>query len=225
VLQSAYKNWYRLMVSYLSSVPGESIEYGSGCGNFKEYHPIALASDLHWEKWLDLCADALHPPIKSNSLANIIMIDVLHHLPNPLVFFRQTAKILKQGGRIILIEPFPSLFSLPVYRKFHPEPFIIDPEYCKRFLDPSLVAETENQAIAYLLFFRQFQEIENYIGLHYSVITKKKIGWLLYPLSGGFSHAAFIPNFMIPLCQVVERCLAPLVHLFAFRCYVVLEKR
>jgi 2-polyprenyl-3-methyl-5-hydroxy-6-metoxy-1,4-benzoquinol methylase len=32
-------------------------------------------------------------------------VDVLHHLEFPVVFFREAARVLRPGGRVLMVEP------------------------------------------------------------------------------------------------------------------------
>jgi len=162
ILRDIYTSWYRQIQKDLSCTPHKTIELGAGGGNFKEYKSDVIASDIEFCPWLDTCFDAHFLPFKDGSVGNIIMIDVLHHLADPVGFFHEANRVLEKGGRIVLIEPYPTLFSLFVYRRFHPEPFIMDINY---FDSPSVSPGSSasnhrkdpweaNQAAAYLLFFK-----------------------------------------------------------------------
>jgi SAM-dependent methyltransferase len=35
--------------------------------------------------------------------ANVVMVDVLHHLEFPAVFFRDVARVLRPGGRVLMV--------------------------------------------------------------------------------------------------------------------------
>jgi len=153
------------------------------------------------------------------------MIDVLHHLQKPLDFFKQAHQVLKPGGRIILIEPFPSPFSLIVYKLFHLEPFI----FHQNIFSTNLSKKTKqpwdsNQAIAYLLFYKHFKKFKKIYGKKLKTIKKQKFSFLLYPLSGGFENKQLVPDWLFILVNITEKLLTPFRGLIAFRCYLVLQK-
>ena len=50
------------------------------------------------------------------------MIDVLHHLHSPVLFFEEASKVLEVGGRIVLVEPAITRISSFFYKYFHSEP-------------------------------------------------------------------------------------------------------
>ena len=54
--------------------------------------------------------------------ANIVMVDVLHHVEFPLSFLREAQRVLRSGGRIIMVEPAITLGSTLFYRLLHQEP-------------------------------------------------------------------------------------------------------
>ncbi len=233
ILRVIYEGWYRWILKDLAAGRGQTIELGAGSGNFKEFKPEVIASDITPRPWLDICFDAHHMPFLNNHGSNIIMIDVLHHLADPIGFFQEAARVLEQGGRVILLEPFPSPFSLFIYRRFHPEPFIMDMDYLKTRTNdnPGNLKKDPwdaNQAVAYLLFYKAHGKFLHLLDQRYhssfKLIKRKRLGCILYPASGGFENNALIPDWAIPLFKVLEILLTPFRWLLAFRCYVVLEK-
>ncbi len=220
MLRLIYREWYEKINQDLQS--GKTLELGSGTGNFKQFNPKIISSDIVACEWLDLRIDAHKIPFPANSLANIVMIDVFHHLGKPGRFFQEAYRVLKPGGRIILLEPFPSPVSLLVYRLFHPEPFIFNID---AFTDRKKRQPWDsNQALAYLLFFKQLKKIQRLFAGRFRLISREKFSFLLYPLSGGFEHRQLIPERLIPLTKIFERLLSPFRDILAFRCYIVLEK-
>jgi len=174
---------------------------------------------------LDQCIDAHQIPFSKNSLGNIVMIDVLHHLRDPLRFFQEAYRVLKREGKIILIEPFPSPFSLLVYKLFHPEPFIFNVDVFSRQKSQHHKQPWEsNQAIPYLLFFKHLDKFKQMFGSNLKLVKRQKFSFLLYPLSGGFENKQLIPDWLFPLAKIIEKLLFPLGSLLAFRCYLVLQK-
>jgi len=224
ILRVVYQTWYSWIVNGLSTVHGAVLEIGAGSGNFKEYLPAAISSDIEACQWVDVCHDAHYLPFREASISNIVMIDVLHHLADPVGFFHAAFKALAPGGKIFLIEPFPSPVSGIVYRKFHPEPFIMDVDYFTGARDMAKHPWEANQAIAYLLFFKHAKKMQVAMQEKFRITERRRISVFLYPLSGGFENRQLIPDALIVVAQLLEVLLAPFRFLMAFRCYVVLEK-
>ena len=53
------------------------------------------------------CASLLRLPIRSGAVDVIVAIEVLEHILNPGLFFRECLRVLKTGGRLILTTPNP----------------------------------------------------------------------------------------------------------------------
>lgn len=221
LLREVYSEYYARIVHDLS--PGKTLEIGSGTGNFKEYYPKVITSDIERLPGIDMQIDAHNLPFKPNSLGNIVMIDTLHHLADPVVFLKNAVKTLKSGGRVIMVEPFPSWVSLMVYKKFHKETFIFDKDYFQP-QKRDKKAWDSNQAIPYLLFFKHRNKFEEHLGNALSILKAEKTSLFLYPLSGGFEGPQLIPNFLIPIIRVGEKLAYMFRDILAFRCYVVIEK-
>ena len=223
LLREIYYGWYQKIIKDL--IPGKTVELGSGSGNFKEYKPDIISSDINPQPWLDMTFDAHQMPFKNGELSNVIMIDVFHHLQNPLNFLNEAHRVLKREGRIIMLEPFPSPFSLFIYRRFHPEPFIFNIDYfSKNFKSQNKTPWESNQAIPYLFFFKHRTKFENIFNKKLKIIKSEKLSFLLYPLSGGFENKQLIPNCFIPIIALAEKLLIPLKNFLAFRYYITLEK-
>lgn len=225
ILREAYADWYRAIVEDLHDDGGPTIEIGGGSGNFKQYKRDIIATDIEPCPWLNICHDAHCMPFRSGTVSNLVMVDVLHHLADPIAFLEEARRVVKKGGRILMVEPYPSPFSVLVYRLFHPEPFLMDVDYFEERKTREKDPWDSNQAIPYLLFFKHQEKFVRRYGAVVSIVKRKRISFILYPASGGFSYNSYIPDFLIPLLKLAERLLKPFGWLLAFRCYIVLERK
>lgn len=226
IIRLIYTEWYRMILEDLSTTGGKTVELGAGSGNFKEFKPDVISADIEPREWLDMSFDAHFMPFGDNSISNIVMIDVLHHLSNPVKFLKEALRVLNVNGRLVILEPYPSLFSLMVYRKFHPEPFIFNADYFRKIDEVELKDPWDsNQAIAYLLFYDGIEKFKQMFSGKFKVVRKQRMSCILYPVSGGFENKALIPDFLIPVFRLLEFLFIPLRRWFAFRTYVVLEKK
>lgn len=85
IIRRLYTKWYGLIQECLR--PGKTLELGGGSGNLNDFLPEAITSDIVFAPWLDAVIDAHAIPFKEESLDNIVLFDVLHHLAAPAVFF------------------------------------------------------------------------------------------------------------------------------------------
>src|SRR5262249_24833903 len=78
VVRAVYDDFYRRPAD--ASRPGPTIELGGGIGNLKQRLTDVIATDIQWAPWLDCVADAQGLPFADECAANIVMVDVLHHV-------------------------------------------------------------------------------------------------------------------------------------------------
>jgi SAM-dependent methyltransferase len=225
ILRIIYEEWYKKIIDNLSKAEGKILELGAGSGNFKDYMPGVISADIENCDWLDMCFDAHQMPFENDTIANIVLVDVLHHLYNPVKFLKETGRVLKSGGRLLMLEPFPSAFSLFIYKKFHPEPFIFDVDYFSMNELKTKDPWDSNQAIPFLIFFKNADKFNESFGDVFKIIKKEKLSFILYPASGGFENKSFIPDSLIPVFRGLETVLSPFKDFLAFRCFIVIEKK
>ncbi|HEY7242360.1 MAG TPA: methyltransferase domain-containing protein [Xanthobacteraceae bacterium] len=205
--------------------PGLTIEIGGGIGNLKERLTDVIATDIQPAPWLDCVTDAQRLPFASGRIANIVMVDVLHHLQSPLMFFREAARVLEGGGRVLMIEPAITWCSTLLYRLFHHEPVrtSVDPlaeEIPLSGRDPY----DANQAVPTLIATRHRARF-------HLLVPELRIGrveWFAlaaYPLSGGFKPWSLIGPAAARRLLAIERAIEPVLgRWMAFRMMLTVER-
>src|SRR5262249_27105312 len=156
-----------------------------------------------------------------DSIDNIVMQDVLHHVPYPLAFFAEAQRVLRPGGRIVMTEPYASLFFRFVCKFAHPEPVdkrvkLFPPKEGEAdpFAFTGEGAFASNQAIPTVLFYRDRKKFEaRFPGL--KILKRIRRSYFVYPLSGGFSGPQMLPRWLVKPAWGVEWCLRPMAPLMA----------
>ena len=223
VLRAIYDDFYDRIAA--ACVPGATIEIGGGVGNLKHRLGDVIATDIQFAPWLDAVADAQQLPFASSSAANIVMIDVLHHLEFPTAFFREAQRVLRPGGRAILVEPAITWGSTVFYRLLHHEPVRMSAEiFGEGRPDPRRDPYEANQAIPTLLATRDW---DRFHGL-FPELRIVRIDWFAfaaYALSGGFKNWSLISERVARGLLRLERPLEPAIgRLLAFRMMLVIDK-
>lgn len=223
ILRQLYADWYRAMVPWL--VSGPTVELGGGTGNLKEYLPRVCCTDVMALPWLNLVTDAQHLPFRSGSLGNLVLFDCLHHIENVAQFFDEAQHALRVGGRIIIMDPYLSWLSWPIYRWLHPEPVDVREDLLARKAPRSGRRPFDaNQAVATILFERDRSGFHSrYPGL--SIQHLRRMACAVYPLSGGFDHPSLLPQRLVTPMLRLEHHLERFGRFLAFRLFVVIERR
>ena len=120
-LRAIYADYHRRLLASLPS--GEPLlEIGGGSGNLGEASSDIISVDLLASPWVDVACDAHHLPFSAGAFGGIAMLDVLHHLAQPVAFFDEAARVLRPGGRLVMIETGITPLSWPFYHFLHQEP-------------------------------------------------------------------------------------------------------
>ncbi len=217
-LRRVYCDWYKQFEAAARSCPGKHLEIGSGGGFLKEILPAVITSDIMELKCCDVVASADRLPFGNEELSLIFMLNVLHHIQRPRLFFHEAQRTLRRTGKVLMIEPANTPFSRFIYRHFHHEPFIPAADWDLPVGGP---LSTANGALPWIIFQRdrvrfqqEFPEMQvNFVRPHTP---------LLYLLSGGVSREAFAPYVAYDVVRSIERLLPS--HLFGMFITVELER-
>ena len=201
-LKKIYQEWYKIILDRLGS-SRVVLEIGSGAGFFKDFFPTIIRSEILQVRNVDLVTDATQLPFSNNSLDAIVMTDVLHHIPNAANFFSEASRCLRPGGKVLMIEPWPTFWSKFVYQNFHSEPFDISGDWTIPSSGPLSGA---NGALPWILFERDRVQFEDAFPL----LRINQVQWMMpfvYLLSGGVSLRFSLPGFVYPFLRRFEQLL------------------
>jgi len=205
--------------------PGLTIEIGGGIGNFKSRLVNVVSTDVQLAPWLDCVADAHQLPFADGTAANIVMVDVVHHIEFPSRFFREAERIMRPGGRLIMVEPAITWGSTFFYRFMHQEPVDMSADpLADGIPDPRRNPYDSNQAIPTLIATR---EKERFLRLfpNFRISHVDYFSLVAYPLSGGFKPWSLIPVRLVKPVLTVEHLIEPVLgRWFAFRMLLVIDK-
>lgn len=221
-LRMVYNDYLNRMGQSL--VEGPVLEIGGGSGNLKESIPDCISLDVQWTPWLDIVADAHRLPFSKSSFSNIVMLDVFHHLRFPVRFLNEAMRVLRAGGRLIMIEPNISPVSWCFLKLFHEEPIRLrdDPFDPEPRSGPS--PYESNQAIPYVMFIREPDRLESHVP-DLKIVSTARFSLWAYPLSGGFQPWSLLPLVMTGPLLRIERPISNWIGWLAgFRLMIVAEK-
>jgi SAM-dependent methyltransferase len=223
VLRLVYDDFYDRIAA--ACRPGLTIEIGGGIGNLKRRLTDVVATDIQSAPWLDCVADAQRLPFADRCAANIVMVDVLHHLEFPVVFFREAVRVLRPGGRVLMVEPAITWGSSLFYRLFHHEPVRTSADVLLDGApDPRRDPYDSNQAIPTLLATRD-RERFHHLFPALRIASVQWFSFAAYPLSGGFQPWSLIGEGAARRVLRIEHALEPILgRLAGFRMLLLIEK-
>jgi SAM-dependent methyltransferase len=225
LLRKVYGNFYKIMRRALTPLPGQIVELGSGIGAAKEFIPTCITTDIFPNPWLDQQENAYSLTFADSSVSNLILLDVFHHLVYPGIALSEFHRVLRESGRVIILEPAMSLLGKLIYGLFHHEPLGLDRPiawFAPIGVDPKETGYYAAQANASKVFLgHQFKEALS----AWDIPILESFPDIAYVASGGFSKPQFYPSSLLPVIRASEKILALWPNIFATRLLVVLEKK
>ena len=226
ILRQIYKVFHKLISQYISNHSnGYVIELGSGIGNIKHIIPHCIRTDLFPNPWIDQVENAYQLSFPNNSVSDLILFDVFHHLRYPGTALKEFHRVLLPNGRVIIFDPcVSSMLGLIVFGLFHHEPLGTKEPlqwFAPREWSPDNIDYYAAQSNASRIFFNK--KFENRLS-QWDIKTRRRLSAISYVLSGGYSKPQLYPKIAFPIMRVVDRICDGLPALFATRLLVVLEK-
>src|SRR5262245_26788478 len=220
-LRQIYQEWYTTIAGELPRGTGAILELGSGAGFLREFVPELITSEVFHCAGVDIVLSGLDLPFGMGTVRGIVMIDVLHHLPQARRFFSEAGRCVHRGGVIAMIEPWVTFWSQLIYTRLHHEPF--DPEARAWEFPTSGPLSGANGALPYVLFARDRAQFEREFPM-WQIMTIKPIMPFRYLVSGGVSMRSLMPGWSFPLWRGLEHCLQPFMSHLAMFALIVLRK-
>ena len=205
-LRRLYLDFYgRLQKAIAGADFCKTVELGSGGGFIKQVMPEVITSDVLDISTVDKVFSAMDMPFADRELDAIVMIDVLHHIPDVRRFFHEAARCLKVGGHIAMIEPANTLWSRFVFQHFHHEAF--DPKANWEFESQGPLS-TANGALPWIVFHRDRDIFEREFPM-LNVIKTQCHTPIRYLVSGGLTLKQLVPSWSYGTVNDLEYLMRP----------------
>jgi SAM-dependent methyltransferase len=225
-LRAVYGVWFDQL---LDGIPSDTrvLEVGAGPGFLataaRERRPDLrwLSSDLLAAPWNALVADAGRLPLATGGVGAVVGLDVLHHLPRPAEFFRETARVLGGRGELRLVEPWITPLAWVVYRFFHQEECRLRVDPWDPFPGGGKDSFDGNAAVPWRLVRDTAAWEWRRLGLEPP--RRRRLNALPYLLSLGFADRSLLPRPLVGALLAFDRCTAFLSPVVALRSFLVWE--
>lgn len=219
-LRALYEDHYRELLEEAGQ-RRPLVELGSGSGFLGRLCPEAITSDLLPAPGIDARFSALDLPLRDRSVGTLLMVDVFHHVPDSAKFLAEMTRVVRPGGRVVMLETAHTPFSRLIFQNFHHEAF--EPDVAEWKLPAGGARSTANQALPWVVFCRDRERFEReFPGLR---LRKLRLHTpLRYLLSGGLSLRQLLPTRLYPAVCLLERLMKPLLGWCAMFMTITLER-
>jgi SAM-dependent methyltransferase len=230
LIREVFKEFYDTSIAldrdYFGDVTGRRIELGAGTSFFRNCYSDVISTDVQPASHLDRVIDAQKMDLEDQSVRTLFCINCFHHFGAPQKFFGEVLRVVKPGGGCIIIDPyFGSLAQVLYKRLFRSEGYDPDAPNWSYCVDPVTKQELPNQALSYVVFFRdraKFTMMFPDLQMVYSAILPN---YLRYLLSGGLNFRQVIPSFLAPLFRKMELASSGLARVLGLHHVVVIRRR
>lgn len=201
---------------------GRSLELGAGPGFFAQFHRCDVVSDVTPAPHVDQVVDVHAMPFADASFDCVVGVDVAHHFHHPARGLREIARVLRPGGRLILVEPWTGPVGTFVNKYLHTE-------QCFPVVDPWGPVLTEgkdamdgNAVIPKALFYDHARGLAEHTGLR--ALEVAPFSCLGFLSTGGFTRWS-LPRALGGALIRLERGLpVAILRLIAIKMFIVAEK-
>lgn len=223
VLKEVVFEMQTTMYSLCKSGNGGStiLEIGAGALPMKLSHPNVVATDIVLSENIDKILDATSMELENNSIDGLILQNTFHHIPDPSRFFSECYRVLKPGGRVVILDPYHNVFSKFVYPKlFATEKYDLTGTWNEASSHAMVGA---NQALSYIVFSRDLNLFKMNNPSLRVVSTQPVSQGLRYFASGGLNFRQILPSPVFPILRRLEQ-FGFIKNQFSIHWIVVLEK-
>ncbi|MEN6318273.1 MAG: class I SAM-dependent methyltransferase [Syntrophaceae bacterium] len=206
-------------------LPGATLEIGSGPGFLSDVIADVTTSDVEWAPGIQVVCDAHKLLFPDRQFSNVFFVDVMHHLQAPMKSFCEISRVLRPGGRLVMIEPYTTPLSRIFYKFIHHEACRLPKDAWNNAFPADKEPMAGNAEIPRACLVEQNGPISGdapACGLR----LKKLIPFagLSYLLTGGFQPWEF-PLSLIKALYYLEDKTRPIwAPMAATRCVAVLER-
>lgn len=220
-LFSLYQDFYRDLQASLPDGCSRVLELGSGAGRLETFMPGLLKSDVFFHPFIKLVLNGMRMPFADSALCAIALVDVFHHISEAGSFLREACRVLRVGGRLVMVEPWITPWSKLVFSRFHHEP--LDWRSTAWKFASSGPVSGANQALPWIVFQRDRRIFEAEFP-QLKILYIKPMMPFRYLLSGGLSSWIGLPGFFYGGVKKLERVFEKRINTCAMFALIAVEK-
>jgi SAM-dependent methyltransferase len=225
LLRRVYAQFYRDIAARIKfDDQGLIVELGSGMGNLREHIPNCITTDVVPNPWLDRQENAYALTFGDQTVSNLILFDVWHHLKYPGEALSEFSRVLLGGGRILIFDHAMGFLGRYVVGAVHHEPLGLEHNIewsAGEGFRPEEAGYYAAQGNASRIFARG--EFRQHLD-GWAITEIKYYSGLAYLGTGGFRGPQLYPAALLPLLNSIDSLLSKFPTLSS-RMLVVLDKK
>ena len=198
------------------------VEIGAGASFANQYCPNIILTDILPYKGIHKVIDATKMDFQSKSIHCFFLMNVLHHIPDAKKFFNECDRCLIDGGKIYIIDQYPSIIGKFILKYFHHEPF--NEKSIEWSFQTTGPLSGANGALAWIIFFRDLkifhQEFPQFDITHISIHTP-----FYYWLTGGLKNWNLIPFFFSNIIMKLDNLVSKIFPKIGCFMDIIIEKK
>ncbi|MCP4639472.1 MAG: class I SAM-dependent methyltransferase [bacterium] len=200
------------------------VELGGGAGLIREVYPEVITSDILPFAWTNLVCDASALPLASDSVGGMICTGFFHHCVNPGRLFEEVQRVLRPGGRFIILDPWVTPLGRVIYHFGSEEGLDLDeaPFEEEERTNPRPLLEA-NIARATVIFKRNRATFEARFP-RLKIVKIETANLFRHLAAGSCVQKSPFPPWCYPLASLADRLLHPIRSLTGMSARIVLEK-
>lgn len=225
------RNRFSWMQKYINPENDVGVEVGCGIGVAKEFLQAKsiILTDYAESPWLDVpMVDAMKTPFNNEEFDFVLCLNMIHHLPNAMKFFREMERILKPNGVLLVQEVNSSFVMRLALRLMRKEGYSFEVDVFDEAIILSDPASpwSGNNAIGELLFndHNKFQSKVPFFRIEQDDYSE----CFLFLNSGGVTAKTIsvpLPSWGIRLIELLDRvCVWLAPNFFAMQRSIALRK-
>lgn len=220
-LKRIYREFYECIGKDIPEGDGAILELGSGAGFLEEFITGIIKSDRYRNPYICIVLDGTELPFAKHSLRAIVMLNVLHHLPDTFGFLNEAGRCVRLNGKIIMIEPWITSWSTLVYKYLHHE-------ICSIKVDDWRLPENKplsiaNTALPWIMFHRDSNRFHERF-LNWKIESIKPMMPFRYLVSGGLSLRSMAPHWTYSTWLLLEKVVSKWIDKWAMFAQITLRK-